>query len=126
MKRGGFHFQVQPARLFSGLLGKVVVACSHGPNLTLDERKLIFRGSPSGWAGIARPSTARSAATGTTTDPGCAATDRRRVRRRKLHQNPDLARHVITRLQQAWSPEQIAGRLRREAGGEGRISHETI
>jgi hypothetical protein len=38
-----------------------------------------------------------------TTVPGCAATspqaaqsrtDRRRVRRRKLHQNPHLARHV--------------------------------
>lgn len=53
-------------------------------------------------------------------------TDRRRVRRRKLHQNPNLARHVIARLQQAWSPEQIAGRLRRESGGEERISHETI
>ena len=28
-------------------------------------------------------------------------TDRRRVRRRKLHQDPDLARHIIARLQQA-------------------------
>jgi IS30 family transposase len=53
-------------------------------------------------------------------------TDRRRIRRRKLHQDPDLARHVIARLQQAWSPEQIAGRLRREADGARRISHETI
>jgi len=32
---------------------------------------------------------------------------------------------VIARLQQAWSPEQIAGRLRREAGAT-RLSHETI
>ncbi|WP_299539230.1 IS30 family transposase [Phenylobacterium sp.] len=53
-------------------------------------------------------------------------TDRRRIRQRKLHLNPDLARHVIAQLQQAWSPEQIAGRLRRESGGEQRISHETI
>ena len=52
-------------------------------------------------------------------------TERRRRRRRKLHQDPDLARYVIARLQQAWSPEQIAGRLRREAGAT-RLSHETI
>jgi IS30 family transposase len=45
-----------------------------------------------------------------------ARTDRRRVHRRKLHQDPDLARHVIARLQQAWSPEQTAGRPRRESG----------
>lgn len=53
-------------------------------------------------------------------------TDRRRIRRRKLHQDPDLARYVIARLQQAWSPEQIVGRVRREADGARRICHETI
>jgi IS30 family transposase len=53
-------------------------------------------------------------------------TKRRRIRRRKLHQDPDLARYVIARLQQAWSPEQIAGRLRRDAGDLRRLSHETI
>jgi len=55
-----------------------------------------------------------------------ARNDRRRRRLRKLHQNPDLARHVIARLQQAWSPEQIAGRLRYEADGTHRLSPETI
>jgi IS30 family transposase len=53
-------------------------------------------------------------------------TDRRRIRRRKLHRDADLARYVIARLQQAWSPEQIAGRLRREADGARRLSPETI
>lgn len=52
-------------------------------------------------------------------------TRRRRLRRRKLHQHPDLARYVIARLQQAWSPEQIAGRLRRD-GAAACLSHETI
>jgi IS30 family transposase len=37
-------------------------------------------------------------------------TERRRIRRRKLHRDLDLARYVIARLHQAWSPEQIAGR----------------
>lgn len=55
-----------------------------------------------------------------------ARTDRRRRRRCKLHQDPDLARYVIARLQQAWSPEQIAGRLRHEADEARRLSHETI
>jgi alkylhydroperoxidase family enzyme len=48
-----------------------------------------------------------------------ARTDRRRIRRRKLHQNSDLARYVIARLQQAWSPEQIAGERQAQILGAG-------
>ena len=42
---------------------------------------------------------------------------RRRQRRRKLIMNDGLRAHVTERLKAGWSPQQIAGRLRREADG---------
>jgi len=51
---------------------------------------------------------------------------RRRMRGRKLYRDTELASYVVARLKDAWSPEQIAGRLQREAGGQRRICHETI
>jgi transposase, IS30 family len=136
---------VRPAKLFSGLRQDGIRALgTRYDHLTLDERKLIFQLRE---AKMSVPRIAERLGRHRSTihreirrnwhDDGPwlrgyfpqaaqSRTDRRRVRRRKLQQNPHLARHVIARLQQAWSPEQIAGRLRREAGGEGRISHETI
>jgi IS30 family transposase len=58
-----------------------------------------------------------------------AAWDRsQRPKRCKLADNPILARIVAGKLQLQWSPEQIAGWLKREyAGNEGYcVSHETI
>jgi IS30 family transposase len=55
---------------------------------------------------------------------GAAA--RRRTRRRKLHMDEALAGYVVDRLKDAWSPEQIAGRLERDSNGERRLCHETI
>src|ERR671912_918880 len=49
----------------------------------------------------------------------------RRQRLSKLSRHPALAVHVIDCLKAAWSPEQIAGRLRR-SGAPERVSHETI
>jgi IS30 family transposase len=50
---------------------------------------------------------------------------RRRHRRKKLVQMPLLLSSVVDRLRAGWSPEQIAGRLRR--GGSGAyVCHETI
>ncbi|MFP5510992.1 MAG: transposase, partial [Alphaproteobacteria bacterium] len=49
----------------------------------------------------------------------------RRARRRKLVRFVDLRVHVIKQLEEGWSPEQIAGRLRYE-GQDLRVSHETI
>jgi IS30 family transposase len=49
----------------------------------------------------------------------------RRQRLGKLSHHPALAVHVIDCLKAAWSPEQIAGRLR-VSGALVRISHETI
>lgn len=47
----------------------------------------------------------------------------------KMEKNPELKKYVVSHLKQDWSPEQIAGRLKRvsseEAGG-GTISHESI
>ena len=41
---GGFHFQVQPAKLFSGLLGDGIRPLgTRYETLTLDKRKLIFQ-----------------------------------------------------------------------------------
>ena len=136
---------MRPAKLFSGLLGNGSRALgTRYDHLTLDERKLIFQLRE---AKISVPRIAEQLGRHRSTihreirrnwhDDGPwlrgyfpqaaqSRTDRRRVRRRKLHSNPNLARHVIARLQQAWSPEQIAGRLRRESGGEERLSHETI
>lgn len=49
----------------------------------------------------------------------------RRARRRKLVRFPELLEAVIDRLQEGWSPAQIAGRLRLE-GHATSVSHETI
>jgi IS30 family transposase len=49
----------------------------------------------------------------------------RRARRRKLVRFVDLRKHVITQLEEGWSPEQIAGRLQYD-GQSLRVSHETI
>jgi transposase, IS30 family len=51
---------------------------------------------------------------------------RRRQRRRKLAMNDGLREHVVGRLKDGWSPQQIAGRLRREADGGPTVCHETI
>lgn len=51
---------------------------------------------------------------------------RRRQRQRKLVRQPDLYRYVVDKLQAAWSPEQIAGRLKVETVTTFQISHETI
>jgi IS30 family transposase len=49
----------------------------------------------------------------------------RRQRRRKLIQDARLRQHVTAMLARWWSPEQIAGRLKR-AGDAACLSHETI
>jgi IS30 family transposase len=49
----------------------------------------------------------------------------RRARRRKLIRLDDLRAHVIDRLIEGWTPEQIAGRLSYD-GQPVRVSHETI
>jgi IS30 family transposase len=51
---------------------------------------------------------------------------RRRQRRRKLAADDDLREHVTERLKAGWSPQQIAGRLKREADGGTAVCHETI
>jgi transposase, IS30 family len=51
---------------------------------------------------------------------------RRRQRRRKLAADDDLRAHVVERLEAGWSPQQIAGRLKREADGRAAVCHETI
>ncbi|MEH3102571.1 MAG: hypothetical protein PGN12_01515 [Sphingomonas phyllosphaerae] len=50
----------------------------------------------------------------------------RRLRGAKISRYPELARHVVVRLERAWSPEQIAGYLRHRTAGPLRVSHETI
>ena len=50
---------------------------------------------------------------------------RRRHRRRKLVRMPALLVAVVDRLRAGWSPEQIAGRLRRDGSGMY-VCHETI
>jgi IS30 family transposase len=52
---------------------------------------------------------------------------RRRQRRRKLAMNDGLRAHVLGRLRDGWSPQQIAGRLKHEqADGGASVCHETI
>src|SRR5689334_24142263 len=52
---------------------------------------------------------------------------RRRQRRRKLIMNDGLRAHVTERLRAGWSPQQIAGRLKREpTDGGASVCHETI
>lgn len=53
-------------------------------------------------------------------------TARRRRHLGKLHRNEALASDVVAKLRQAWSPEQIAGRMHREASTVGTLCHETI
>jgi IS30 family transposase len=50
---------------------------------------------------------------------------RRRRRQRKLVRDPRLRSHGVKKLKLWWSPEQIAGRLKR-IGDEACVSHETI
>jgi len=50
----------------------------------------------------------------------------RRRRQRKLCRNLALRDYIIAGLECCWSPEQIAGRLKHEAGDDGTICHETI
>jgi IS30 family transposase len=51
---------------------------------------------------------------------------RRRQRRRKLAADDGLRAHVVERLKAGWSPQQIAGRLEREATGRPAVCPETI
>src|SRR4051812_17177500 len=51
---------------------------------------------------------------------------RRRQRRRKLAADEGLRAHVTERLKAGWSPQQIAGRLKQEAGSRDSVCHETI
>src|SRR3954463_15617682 len=53
-------------------------------------------------------------------------TRRRRQRRRKLAADEGLRARITERLEAGWSPQQIAGRLRREADGGPTVCHETI
>ncbi len=50
----------------------------------------------------------------------------RRYKRKKLEININLKQRVLDDLSKDYSPEQIAGRLRKEAQGRTIISHETI
>ncbi len=52
--------------------------------------------------------------------------DRRGRRRRKLAADDGLRAHVVERLKAGWSPQQIAGRLKREAPDRPSVCHETI
>jgi IS30 family transposase len=52
--------------------------------------------------------------------------DLRRLRRRKLERLPELRKEVVARLQDGWSPEQIAGRLKIEPHAPHSLCHETI
>ena len=50
----------------------------------------------------------------------------RRVRGGKIARKPELAAYIADRLLAAWSPEQIAGYLRRHRGHREAVCHETI
>nr|WP_255326178.1 IS30 family transposase [Sphingobium sp. EM0848] len=50
----------------------------------------------------------------------------RRVRGGKIARRPELATYIADRLSAAWSPEQIAGYLRRHRGLRETVCHETI
>lgn len=52
--------------------------------------------------------------------------ERRRARQAKLVHRPTLREHVVARLRDGWSPQQIAGRLKLDDHPAGRVSHETI
>lgn len=57
------------------------------------------------------------------------ANDKAAARRRrglKISRNLPLTTYVVDRLEAAWSPEQIAGYLRRHRIGSGNVCNETI
>jgi len=49
-----------------------------------------------------------------------------RGRETKLFLSPGLRKYVIMKIQEDWSPEEISGVLKKEAGGAPVLSHETI
>jgi IS30 family transposase len=119
---------------------------SHYSHLTLDERRLIFRlweatadvALIAARLGRHRSTIYREVRRNWYDDaeaprmsgyfPTVAhdATARRRRHLGKLHRDEALASEVIAKLKLAWSPEQIAGRMRREASPVGTLCHETI
>ncbi len=50
----------------------------------------------------------------------------RKARCLKLNESSELSKLVANRLKEGWSPEQIAGYLKRENSPRGTVSHETI
>ena len=108
--------------------------------LTSDERYLISKLRQQGCTqtviarclGRHRSSVSREIQRNATAADGCyrpsTASERTRGRRSRSRRNTRFTsqqwRHVHRALQRQWSPEQIAGRLRRE--GAWTISHETI
>lgn len=54
--------------------------------------------------------------------------DKRNTACRKTNplKSPEIYSYVFDKLRCGWSPEQIAGRLRKESGGKSVITHETI
>lgn len=126
--RGGIYFREPQAR---------------SDALTLAEREEISRGLAAGKtirtiaADLGRaPSTVSREVNRNKGRDGYRAVDaddratRRRARpqRLRLQKNPPLCNYVASRLKRCWSPEQIAGRLRRDYPGNPRmhISHEAI
>jgi transposase, IS30 family len=57
---------------------------------------------------------------------GHGMAQRRRARQAKLIGRPALRAHVVARLRDGWSPQQIAGRLTVDGHPQGLVSHETI
>jgi len=45
---------------------------------------------------------------------------------RKIENDTELRRYIVSKIRKYWSPEQIAGRLKKMCGGFPIISHETI
>jgi IS30 family transposase len=111
--------------------------------LTLQEREEISRGLAAGepyrsiGRRLGRPASTISREVGKNKGPGkyraVDADDRawrraRRPKKCKLARNPVLRGYVAARLREDWSPEQIAGVLRKRhaAGSRMQVSHETI
>lgn len=57
-----------------------------------------------------------------------AKSEERNKQSRKVNplKNPKIYSHIYDKLRQGWSPEEIAGRLKRKNGGKTIICHETI
>ncbi len=131
------------------------MAASGFQHLTLDERRSLFRMQEArlGVAEMAarlgrhRSTIYRELGRNRFRDPDASRDSRRnmsgyypvtaqdmaRARRRrlaKLARHEELLAHVVDRLRAGWSPQQIAGRLRQDAGADGegskRLCHETI